>query len=61
VALCVQWAGGVVFAGKLLPRLGFPLEFDYLHATATAAAPRGGEIEWCGAAAQGLDRVAVCC
>jgi hypoxanthine phosphoribosyltransferase len=25
--------GGVVFAGQLLPKLKFPLELDYLHAT----------------------------
>ena len=45
VALCVM-GGGVVFAGKLLPRLGFPLEFDYLHATRYRSGTRGGEIEW---------------
>lgn len=45
IALCVM-GGGVVFAGKLLPRLGFPLEFDYLHATRYRSGTRGGEIEW---------------
>ena len=45
VALCVM-GGAVVFAGKLLPRLGFPLEFDYLHATRYREGTRGGEIEW---------------
>jgi hypoxanthine phosphoribosyltransferase len=45
VALCVM-GGGVVFAGKLLPRLGFPLEFDYLHATRYRNGTRGGDIEW---------------
>jgi len=45
VALCVM-GGGVVFAGKLLPRLGFPLEFDYLHATRYRSGTRGGEITW---------------
>jgi hypoxanthine phosphoribosyltransferase len=45
VVLCVM-GGGVVFAGKLLPRLGFPLEFDYLHATRYRNGTRGGEIEW---------------
>ena len=29
--LCVM-TGGVVFCGQLLPRLDFPLDFDYLHA-----------------------------
>lgn len=45
VALCVM-GGAVVFAGQLLPRLGFPLEFDYLHATRYRDGTRGGEIEW---------------
>ena len=45
VVLCVM-GGGVIFAGKLLPRLGFPLEFDYLHATRYRNGTRGGEIEW---------------
>jgi hypoxanthine phosphoribosyltransferase len=38
--------GAVVFAGKLLPRLLFPLEFDYLHATRYRNGTQGGEIEW---------------
>lgn len=45
LVLCVM-GGGVVFAGELLPRLGFPLEFDYLHATRYRGGLRGGEIEW---------------
>jgi hypoxanthine phosphoribosyltransferase len=45
VALCVM-GGAVVFSGKLLPRLGFPLEFDYLHASRYRDGTRGGEIEW---------------
>lgn len=45
VALCVM-GGAVVFSGKLLPRLGFPLEFDYLHATRYRDGTRGGAIEW---------------
>ncbi len=45
IALCVM-GGAVVFAGKLLPRLGFPLEFDYLHATRYRDGTRGGDIEW---------------
>ncbi len=45
VVLCVM-GGAVVFAGKLLPRLVFPLEFDYLHATRYRDETRGGEIEW---------------
>ncbi len=38
--------GAVVFAGQLLPRLRFPLEFDYLHVTRYRGATRGGEMEW---------------
>ena len=45
IALCIM-GGAVVFAGQLLPRLGFPLEFDYLHATRYRDGTRGGEIEW---------------
>lgn len=46
VALCVM-GGAVVFAGQLLPRLAFPLQFDYLHATRYRDGTRGGAIEWC--------------
>lgn len=45
VALCVM-GGAVVFAGQLMPRLEFPLEFDYLHATRYRDTTRGGEIAW---------------
>ncbi len=45
VVLCIM-GGAVVFAGQLLPRLEFPLEFDYLHATRYRDATRGGEIVW---------------
>jgi hypoxanthine phosphoribosyltransferase len=38
--------GAVVFAGQLLPRLNFPLEFDYLHVTRYRDQTRGGEMEW---------------
>lgn len=38
--------GGVVLAGQLLPRLGFPLEVAYLHATRYGAATQGQTIEW---------------
>ena len=38
--------GAVVFAGQLLPRLGFPLEFDFLHVTRYRGAIRGGAMEW---------------
>jgi hypoxanthine phosphoribosyltransferase len=38
--------GAVVFAGWVLPKLRFPLDFDYLHASRYGAATRGGGIEW---------------
>ncbi|MHB1085608.1 MAG: hypoxanthine-guanine phosphoribosyltransferase [Thiobacillus sp.] len=38
--------GAVVFAGQLLPKLKFPLEFDYLHVTRYRGKTHGGEIEW---------------
>jgi hypoxanthine phosphoribosyltransferase len=45
LVLCVM-RGGVVFAGQLLPRLAFPLEFDYLELTRYGNSTRGGEIAW---------------
>jgi hypoxanthine phosphoribosyltransferase len=38
--------GAVVFAGQLLPRLAFPLECDYLHATRYGDVTTGGELAW---------------
>ena len=38
--------GAVVFAGQLLPRMRFPLEFDYLHVTRYRGTTQGGEMEW---------------
>lgn len=38
--------GSVVFAGHLLPRLRFPLEFDYLDVTRYGDTTRGGSIMW---------------
>lgn len=38
--------GAVVFAGRILPMLHFPLEFDYIHASRYGAATSGGPIEW---------------
>ena len=38
--------GAVMFAGQLLPKLGFPLEFDYLHVTRYRGQTHGGEMEW---------------
>jgi hypoxanthine phosphoribosyltransferase len=45
VVLAVM-CGSVFFAGQLLPRLRFPLEFDYLEVTRYGAATQGGTISW---------------
>lgn len=45
VLLCVM-IGGLVPMGNLLPRLDFPLEVDYVHATRYSGKTTGGEIEW---------------
>lgn len=45
LVLCVM-GGAVVFTGKLLPRLDFPLEFDYLHCSRYRDGTSGGQIEW---------------
>jgi len=42
----VVMGGAVVFAGQLLPKLHFPMDFDYVHATRYGAAVRGGGIVW---------------
>lgn len=44
--LMVVLNGAVVFAGHLLPRLDFPLEVDYIHATRYRGALTGGELAW---------------
>lgn len=38
--------GAVVFAGRLLPLLNFPLEFDYIHASRYGSAISGGRVDW---------------
>ena len=38
--------GAVVFAGNLLPKLAFPLEFDFLHVTRYNDTTRGGQLAW---------------
>ncbi len=45
VFLCVV-VGGMVALGNLLPRLDFPLEVDYVHATRYRNSTVGHEIEW---------------
>ena len=43
--LCVM-IGGMVPTGNLLPRLDFPLEVDYVHATRYHGKTSGGELTW---------------
>lgn len=43
--LCVV-VGGIVTLGNLLPRLDFPLEVDYIHATRYRGETSGGELHW---------------
>lgn len=45
VVLCVM-TGGIIPAGQLLPRLQFPLELDYIHATRYGKQTRGGDLQW---------------
>ncbi len=45
VLLCVM-IGGLVPMGNLLPRLDFPLELDYVHATRYRGEITGGELHW---------------
>lgn len=45
VLLCVV-VGGIVPLGNLLPRLNFPLEVDYVHATRYQNGTVGKELEW---------------
>jgi len=38
--------GGLVPTGQLLPRLNFPLELDYIHATRYRGTTQGNELHW---------------
>src|ERR1041385_1189581 len=38
--------GAVVFAGQILPRLRFPLDFDYIHASRYGPETRGADFLW---------------
>lgn len=38
--------GAVIFSGKLLGRLSFPLEIDYVHATRYGSKTQGGQLAW---------------
>jgi len=43
--LCVL-TGGIVPCGRLLPRLSFPLDLDYVHATRYQGGTSGHALEW---------------
>jgi hypoxanthine phosphoribosyltransferase len=45
VLVCVM-VGGLVLLGNLLPRLDFPLEVAYVHATRYKGDITGGSIDW---------------
>jgi hypoxanthine phosphoribosyltransferase len=45
IILCVM-IGGLVPMGNLLPRLDFPLEVDYVHATRYRGEIKGGNLDW---------------
>lgn len=45
IFLCIM-VGGIIPIGNLLPRLSFPLELDYVHATRYKGNTVGGELEW---------------
>ncbi|HEX9078729.1 MAG TPA: hypoxanthine-guanine phosphoribosyltransferase [Desulfuromonadaceae bacterium] len=45
LVLCVM-NGGLIVAGQLLPKLRFPLEIDYVHATRYGDKTSGGGLEW---------------
>ncbi|MBN9115922.1 MAG: hypoxanthine-guanine phosphoribosyltransferase, partial [Pandoraea sp.] len=38
--------GAAVFTGMLLPRLDFPLEFDYIHLSRYNNTTTGGAMQW---------------
>jgi len=45
VVLCVM-NGAIIAVGRLLPRLGFPLTLDYIHATRYRETTSGGDLQW---------------
>ena len=45
LVVCVM-TGGVVPFGRLLPRLQFPLQIDYVHATRYGKKLQGGQLQW---------------
>jgi len=45
ILVCVM-TGGIVPFGKLLPKLQFPFQIDYVHATRYGRALHGGQLKW---------------
>jgi len=45
LVLCVM-GGATVFTGQLLPKLSFPLEFDFIHVSRYGNDKNGSEIIW---------------
>lgn len=45
IVFCVM-NGGLIFAGRLVTKLGFPLELSYLHATRYRNETQGGDLFW---------------
>ncbi len=45
IILCAV-IGGIIPTGLLLPRLNFPLQLDYIHATRYRGETTGGELHW---------------
>jgi hypoxanthine phosphoribosyltransferase len=45
VLVCIM-NGGMVPFGKLLPRLQFPLQVDYVHVTRYRERLKGGDLHW---------------
>lgn len=45
LVVCVLTGGSVPF-GKLLPKLQFPLQIDYVHATRYGDTLHGGQLQW---------------
>jgi len=45
VIMCVM-NGGLIVTGMLLPRLNFPLQVDYLHATRYRERLTGADLQW---------------
>ncbi|MDH5191889.1 MAG: hypoxanthine-guanine phosphoribosyltransferase [Gammaproteobacteria bacterium] len=54
LVLCVM-VGGLIPAGWLLPRLHFPMNMDYIHATRYRGNTSGGTLHWIAKPSMSLD------